>query len=575
MSLIVFMMFSLFLPTLVVAKGELTVKSNVLNVRSGPGLEHPLIGQILHSETYEVLDEKDNWYKIHLKDSQHGWVAAWLVNFKPSTGTSKLVEASNRLNVRSGPDTTFQIITQIMPEQTFPLLKEEGEWLQIQLNSSEKGWVAKWLVSIHEGEISSASQVREKVTVQAVILNVRSGPHTSETILGKLEKGTELEILEVKNGWYKINFNKESGWIAGDFVSKSTEVVSTTTTVGTSDQSNNQSNVQSARQTKQMQVESYKLNVRSTPSLEGKILTTLTKGTIVDVSSEQGDWYEISYQGIKGWVANWLVTNVNPQINHQPKVTILNQGTNLRKGPGTQFEVVARGDQGQSYEVVSTEGDWFQIVLKDGSKAYVAGWIVSTVGLPNVTRDNLSTYLKGKTIVVDAGHGGKDNGATGSHFSTLEKVVNLQLSNLIKSKLEAAQAKVIMTRTSDRFITLQQRVAISHIEKADVFLSIHHNTNSNSTINGTISYFHTEQDRELANFVQKELIKNNGLKDLKARKGDFFVIRENAQLSLLIELGFLTNYNDELTIRTAKFQENSANGILHGIAKYFKEKEDS
>ncbi|WP_025028389.1 SH3 domain-containing protein [Caldalkalibacillus mannanilyticus] len=481
----------------VYASGELTVKSNVLNVRSGPGLEHKIIGQISQSEVYRVEEEKQDWYKISLDKNQSGWVASWLVDYKKSSGTTKLVEAtSNQINVRSGPGTDFKVVTQIKPKQTFPLLKQEGDWIQIQLNGNEKGWVAGWLVTTSEGERSSATQVREKVKVQASVLNVRSKPDTSSSILGKLEQGTEIEVIEAQKGWYKIKFNQEFGWIAGEFVTPANE---------------------------------------SSPA----------------VAKQQSP------------------------LKNQPKVTILNQGTNIRKGPGTNHEVVSRANQGDTFDVVSTSGEWFEIQLQDGSKGFVAGWIVSTEGISSVDKHTLLSYLKGKKIVIDAGHGGKDSGATGSHFDTLEKIVNLEVSNLLKSKFEAAEASVTMTRSTDRFISLQQRVTVSTSEKADVFLSIHHNTNENSKVNGTITYFYSNgQDRVLANTIQKELVKNNGLQDLKARQGNFYVLRENPQLAVLIELGFLTNYNDELTIRTTKFQENSATGILHGVAKYFKDKEE-
>lgn len=484
---IIFAGFSLFgLPPSAQAMGEVTVEANILNVRSGPGLDYKVIGQISNSETYHAVEEKNNWYKIRLKDDQEGWVASWLVQFEKTTGSIKQVESTvNPLNVRSGPGLSFQVITQIKPKQTFPFIKEEGDWIQIQLNDQEKGWVAKWLIEIKNADVKKASQVRQPATVQASILNVRSSS-----------------------------------------------------------------------------------------SLDADIIDKLAQGDIVEVIGRDGEWLEISYQGKQGWVASWLVKETNQSLTNEPKITILNEGTNLRSGPGLKYQVVSRGNQGDTFDVVGTKGEWFQIVLADGRTAYVAGWIVSAEGVPNVERQTIYTYLKGKRIVIDPGHGGKDSGATGSYFNTIEKVVNLQISNLLKAKFEAAGSSVAMTRTSDRFVSLQQRIDLSINEKSDIFLSIHHNTHDNSKINGTITYFHTNgDDRKLANIIQSELIKNNGLNDLKARKGNFFVLRENPQLGVLVELGFLSNYNDELTIRQSKFQENSANGILHGVAKYFKEEE--
>jgi N-acetylmuramoyl-L-alanine amidase len=543
------------------ANGKITVDANILNVRSGPGLDYKVIGQISISETYQVLEEKSNWYKIRLKSDEEGWVASWLVQFEKTTGSIKQVEATvNPLNVRSGPGTSFQVLTQIRPEQTFPLIKEEGDWIQIELNDQEKGWVAKWLIEIKEADVKQVSQVRKTATVQVPILNVRSGPNTSYSIIGKLTNGEKIEIIEVKQGWYKISFDQGNGWVASDFVNET----GASTETPTSETPNK----------KKVKVSTTILNVRSSSSLDADVIDKLAQGDVIEVIKQDGEWYEISYEGKQGWIANWLVEEVNDSLINQPTVTILNEGTNLRSGPGLDFGVISRVNQGDTFDVIGTEGEWFQIVLDDGKTAYVAGWIVSAEGVPNVERQTIHTYLKGKRIVIDPGHGGKDNGATGLHFKTIEKVVNLQLSSLLKAKFEAAGSTVSMTRTSDRFVSLQNRVDLSINEKSDIFLSIHHNTHHNTKINGTITYFYTDkEDRKLANLIQGELVKNNGLNDLKARKGNFFVLRENPQLGVLIELGFLTNYNDELTIRQNKFKENSANGILHGVAKYFKEKE--
>jgi N-acetylmuramoyl-L-alanine amidase len=554
------------LPSVTTAMGEITVEANILNVRSGPGLDHKVMGQISKSEAYQVLEEKNNWYKIRLGSDEEGWVASWLVQFKATSGSIKQVEATvNPLNVRSGPGTSFQVMTQIRPEQSFPLTKEEGDWVQIQLNDVENGWVAKWLVQIKDVDLKQVSQVSQIATVKASILNIRSGPDTSYSIIGKLESGEKVKIIEINQGWYKISFENDHGWVAGDYVDEAGPSLSTTTSTQPSE----------TQTKKTVQVSATILNVRSSFSLEADVIDQLTQNDLVEVIQKNGEWYEISYQGEKGWVASWLVEEVDHQLSNRPTITILTEGTNLRAGPGLDYEVVSRGNQGNTYDVIGTEGKWFQIVLNDGEKAYVAGWVVSAEGIANVERQTIHEYLKGKVIVIDPGHGGKDSGAMGSHFNTIEKVVNLQVSNLLKAKFEAAGSTVVMSRASDRFISLQTRVDISINKKADVFLSIHHNTNKDSRINGTITYFYSNgNDRKLATIIQSELIKNSGLNDLKARRGNFFVLRENPQLAVLIELGFLSNYNDELTMRQSKFQENSATGIFHGVAKYFKEKEE-
>lgn len=396
-----------------------------------------------------------------------------------------------------------------------------------------------------------------EVKIGVNTLNVRSGPGLEYEQIEQVHFGEKYAYLEERDSWYKISLpSGKEGWIAAWLV----EVEEKTT--------------------KQVKVNVETLNMRAKPGLDADIIGKLSKDTVLDVVAEQNDWLQINYQGQQGWVANWLVTSLHPLPNTETsptteqsqKITVLNNGTNLREGPGTNFPVIGRANQGDSFQVLKTEGDWFQIALSNGKTAYIAGWIVSVEGADPVLKNSIDTYLQGKKIVIDPGHGGKDDGATGSHFNTPEKVVNLQFALLLKQKLEAVGAKVVLTRDADYFIPLEQRVKISINEWADAFISIHHNTHPNANTNGTITYYYSNEDRRLASFIQTQVVKYGGLANLNARHGNYFVLRENPRPSVLLELGFLSNYHDEATIRTLQFQESAADGVIYGLAQYFQEK---
>lgn len=464
------------------------------------------------------------------------------------------------LNVRQGPGLKYEVITQVNKGESFRLLQTKKDWVEIQLSSSQQGWVADWLVD-HSSHIS---QIRIQSKVDA--LNVRSGPSTQFPVIQRINRSEEFDLVQREGDWVQIKLARDlTGWVAGWF----TETVQT-------EQPTQASSVNQVRITASV------LNVRSGPDVGTRRLGKLQKGDIVAVLDLQNKWYKIDYNGEQGWVAGWHAEKVDQPVSKEvasseqgtqtgPQVIILNPGTNLRSGPGLDFKVVARGQEGDQFEVLSTEGKWYQIKLPSGESAYVAGWIVAAKGISPIATPQVNSYLKGKTIVIDPGHGGIDDGATGSHFKTLEKNLNMKVSFLLKKKLEAAGATVIMTRETDIKIPLETRVYLSHRHNADMFISVHHNTHENSRISGMISYYYEgTRDRELANILQRELVKSTGLRDMKARKGDFFVLRENAQLAVLLELGFLTNYQDEFKARTSKFQEQAAEGIFQGILLYCK-----
>jgi len=555
--IVLFMVIGLTLvPISTQAATEITVKVDILNVRSGPGLDHPVITQIYQDEHYPLIEENDGWMKIKI-DQTEGWVANWLIE-KQEKQTPKSVESNvTKLNVRSGPSKSFTVIDQINPGTKYPLVEQEGDWVKIQLHSNQTGWVANWLVTINETPPSGETLKVETVTVEADVLNVRSGPSTDHEIVGVLSQGEQVEVLSVESEWYKIKFADDIGWIASQYASQSTPA---------------DSPKDEGLKGKQVVVQPEILNMREGPSLEHPVIDKLNKNQILQVTDSEGDWllvHKAEAPNVTGWVANWLVVDYNHFLSNQPTVTILNPGTNLREGPSTNHSVISRGNVGDQFPILDTVGDWYYIQLPDGKKAYVAGWIVAVKGMNQNISHGIEKALKGKVIVVDAGHGGRDHGATGVHFNTLEKDINLIVAKRLQKKLEAAGAKVIMTRTTDKKISLQQRVDIAIFHHADLFVSIHHNTNADYKINGTITYYYDSQDKKLAIEVQRELIKQTKLRDLKARYGNFFVLRENRTVAILAELAFISNYHDELTARSAQFQEKAAEGLFRGIIHYF------
>lgn len=510
------------------------VKSSTVNVRSGPGLEHDVISQVHSGTTFTILSKKDSWIEIDLGNHQKGWVADWLVeitedqpNNNNNSGNEHLEATVDILNVRSGPSTSFAIVDKIAPGTSYLLLASEGEWSKIQLSDTRVGWVStQYTKTVESLEQQQPDQI-----------------HTPPA-----------------------------------------------TNTGNTDNSNSNSsntNVDPGNETTKVIVNTEILNLRKSPSLDAEIVKKLSIGTEALKLQSNDEWSEVQLDdGTKGWVFRTYVKEVkgvyeekSPQppsvtsptpVPADAKVKIITNGTNLRKGPSTSEAVVQTAKAGELYPITNVEGEWFQIRLDKDQTAYVAGWVVAAEGVPNIERNSLANALVGKVIVVDAGHGGGDRGAEGVGKKTKEKDVNLIVSKLLAQKLEAAGAKVIMTRSTDIFLSLQQRVDVSTKYKADAFISVHHNSYKHSSMNGSMTFYYSDsKEKNLASFIQSDLVKYNGLVDLGARKGNYHVLRENSQPSVLVEIGFLSNLNEELLIRSSKFQENSAEGIFQGILKYF------
>lgn len=181
--------------------------------------------------------------------------------------------------------------------------------------------------------------------------------------------------------------------------------------------------------------------------------------------------------------------------------------------------------------------------------------------------------LIGKTIVIDPGHGGVDMGATGRQ-GTREKDINFDVSMRVKEKLEDAGSRVVMTRNDDIFISLYERSYIANSLYADLFVSIHTNFHPKSEVKGMEVYYYQGRSDSalLAKSIIGKMIEKTQMNSLGVKTNDFVVIREAQMPSALVELGFLSNYDEENMIRSEPFREKAAEGIFQGIIEYYNAK---
>lgn len=173
-----------------------------------------------------------------------------------------------------------------------------------------------------------------------------------------------------------------------------------------------------------------------------------------------------------------------------------------------------------------------------------------------------------KLVVLDAGHGAKDSGAvgiTGKYEKTFNLAIILKTAELLKKE---SNIDVILTRKDDTFLELKERAAIANNAKADLFISVHANSSTSSASNGTETYYQREASKAFANVMHKYLTPASGLTDRGVKYGNFHVIRETKMPAILLEVGYLSNRNDEATLFTEAMQNRVAAAIVSGIKEY-------
>ncbi len=193
---------------------------------------------------------------------------------------------------------------------------------------------------------------------------------------------------------------------------------------------------------------------------------------------------------------------------------------------------------------------------------------------------NSDGKLAGKTIVLDAGHGGPDSGATwptSGKPSLMEKSLALLMARLVSTELSELGANIIMTRNTDVRIPLKDRSEVANDNNAALFVSIHFNSSAAANKQtGTMTFYHMRDPEGmlLAKCIQDEIAKVAGLKnhgtisDSRIYSTGFAVLRYSAVPSVLLELAFINHSTDRAAITQANWQQRVANAIAKGIQVY-------
>ncbi|MBC9783006.1 N-acetylmuramoyl-L-alanine amidase [Heliobacterium chlorum] len=424
------------------------------------------------------------------------------------------------------------------------------------------GWASSSLKTLESLKQGST------VTVNGQVVNVRRGPGVNFDIVTMVLKGKKLAVLESKEGWTKVRLdNGNTGWIADWLLAKDDSAPASSPPSASESNSPSSlliippgtfgpepkpeptpepitvnpaastgpvlSNPRSWKVTIQ-----YSANIRTSPSLQGDIVRTAAVGEVFDLGSVQDGWYQLLNGGKPGgWIASWLTTA-------QPTAT---------SKPSTQ---PSRGSTSSTV-------------------AAVAG------------------SLAGKTIIVDPGHGYfntsynvVDQGASGQG-GTKEKDVVLDVSRRLASVLQSKGARVIMTRQSDKDIKgetvgddLTYRSDLANKAKADLFVSIHNNSNSSSDIGGITTYYFNKEGMpkagegtrmRLAGMVQQSLVAALQRQDRSTQGANFAVLRETNMPAILIELMFLSNPEEEKLLNQGSIRQKAAEAIAAGLQRHFEQ----
>ncbi len=177
-------------------------------------------------------------------------------------------------------------------------------------------------------------------------------------------------------------------------------------------------------------------------------------------------------------------------------------------------------------------------------------------------------------MVIDAGHGGRDIGASGRKSN--EKDINLKTAKRVSKLIRkhCRHVEVIMTRTDDEYVTLSDRAGMANFFNADLFLSIHSNS-ARGWAEGTETFIHpsakgTKSER-FARLIQWEYINNGKRESRGVKTGNLAVLRKTRMPAVLTEIGFISNKEEEKFIKSRRGQKKIARCLFNAFKQYYEE----
>lgn len=177
--------------------------------------------------------------------------------------------------------------------------------------------------------------------------------------------------------------------------------------------------------------------------------------------------------------------------------------------------------------------------------------------------DAAAQSVRFSTVVIDAGHGGHDGGA--SRNGLVEKRLCLDVANRVETSLKARGVRVVMTRRTDSFVELGRRARVANRVPSSIFVSIHFNGSRQTLISGGEVYYRSSKGRALASAISRAIKSRvtGGMRGIF--HGNYKVLRDTAMTAVLVECGYISNKREAARCGTPAHRQKLAEAIVSGI----------
>ncbi|PEY42274.1 mannosyl-glycoprotein endo-beta-N-acetylglucosamidase [Bacillus cereus] len=357
-----------------------TITATSLRVRSAANTNSAILGNLKNGEKVTILGKANGWAKISYKGNE-GYISLEFVKVesgkqeeKPGNITNGVQEngtiTATSLRVRSAANTNSAILGNLKNGEKVTILGKGNGWAKISYKGNT-GYISLEFVKLESGKQEEkpgniTNGVQENGTITATSLRVRSAANTNSAILGNLKNGEKVTILGKANGWAKISYKGNEGYISLEFVK-----------VESGKQEEKPGNITNGAQ-ENGTITATSLRVRSAANTNSAILGNLKNGEKVTILGKANGWAKISYKGNEGYISLEFVRigmgPANPTVPGQviEERAVVNASLlNVRKGSSTGTAIIGHLKNGETVTIVAKENGWAQIRFS-GGEGYVS-----------------------------------------------------------------------------------------------------------------------------------------------------------------------------------------------------------